>query len=108
MNMKNPSDFPSLPPWPTHNQLHEEWMKDPEFRREFEALQPEFELARQIIDARIQMKLSQTEIAERIGTKQAAISRIENFTANPSLAFLKRLASALDRTLEIRFVEKKV
>jgi len=83
-------------------------MKDPEFRREFEALQPEFELARQIIDARIQKNLSQAEIAERIGTKQAAISRIENLNANPSLDFLKRLASALDRTLEIRFNERKV
>lgn len=85
----------------------EEWerkiMKDPKIRREYEAMQPEFEIARQMIEARIKNKLNQKELAERMGTGQAAVSRLENATGSPSIALLKRLADALDKRLEIRF-----
>lgn len=86
---------------------HEEWkaelMKDPEFVREYEKLQPEFEIARQIIDARIKKKMTQKEIAKRAGTGQAVISRMEGANASPSLDLLKRLAEALGKKLVIQF-----
>ena len=47
--------------WITHKELKAEFMKDPEFRREYEALQPEFEIARQMIEARIKKKLNQKD-----------------------------------------------
>lgn len=87
----------------SHEELHREWMKDPEYVREYERLQPEFEIARQIIDARVRGKMTQGEIARRTGTGQAVISRLEGATARPSLDLLKRLAEALGKRLVIQF-----
>ena len=47
----------------THQDLHKEWMKDPGFRREYKKLEPEFQIARQIIGARIKQKITQAELA---------------------------------------------
>jgi ribosome-binding protein aMBF1 (putative translation factor) len=71
-------------------------------RAEYDKLQPEFELINAIIEARKDNGLTQTELANKIGTKQAVISRLEIGQANPTLDFLKRLATALGFKLEIR------
>ena len=86
--------------------LRNEFMKDPAFRKEYEALQPEMDIIRAILDARIRAGLTQTELSKKTGISQADISRLENGTRNPSLALLKRLADAMNMTLRIEFIPK--
>jgi ribosome-binding protein aMBF1 (putative translation factor) len=78
-------------------------IKEPGLRKEYEKLQPEFALIRTIIEARKEKGLTQKRLAEKIGTKQSVISRLEIGRANPSFNFLKRLAQALNTRLEIKF-----
>ncbi len=78
-----------------------EWMKDPEFRREYEKLETEYQIARQIIDARLKNKISQEELARRVNTGQAVISRLEGAHAKPSISLLQRVARALDTKFQI-------
>lgn len=87
-------------------QIHKEWMKDPEYRREYEKLEPEFQIARALIEVRIKKKLTQKEIAKRAKTGQAVISRIENMSQKLSLSLLERIAKALDARLEIKILPK--
>ena len=84
--------------------LTEELMQDPEFAKEYEAIQPEINITRAILDARINAGMTQTELSEKSGISQADISRLENRTRNPSLNLLKRLAEAMDSTLHIEFI----
>ena len=81
----------------------EEQLKDPEFKAEYDALEPEFAIIQAIIDARSNTGLTQKQLSERTGIAQADISRLENGNANPSLKTLKRLAAAMDMTLKIEF-----
>lgn len=81
--------------------VHRELMKDPEFRREYEKLEPEFQIARQIIGARIKQKMTQKDLAEKIGTGQAVISRLEGMNAKPSISLLTRVAQALKTEINI-------
>jgi len=85
----------------SHEELHKKWMKDPEYRREYEKLEPEFQIARQIIAARIKRKMSQKELAEKIGTGQAVISRLEGMNAKPSISLLARVAEALKTQINV-------
>ena len=78
-------------------------LKDPNLKAEYDRLQPEFAVIRAIIKARMRKGVTQEELAEKIGTKQSVISRLESGRANPSVAFLKKLAQALNTHLEIRF-----
>ena len=87
--------------------LKEGLMRDDEFRKEYEAIQPEMDITRALLDARIRTGLTQMELAEKTGISQADISRLENGTRNPSLALLKRLAEAMDSTLRIEFIPNK-
>jgi ribosome-binding protein aMBF1 (putative translation factor) len=80
--------------------------KDPEFVKAYHELDPEFAVIEAILRARLKRGVTQKKLAQRLKTKQSAISRLESGTANPSLNFLKRLAEALDSRLEIRLVSK--
>lgn len=80
-----------------------ELLKNPEFKKEYEALQPEYAVISAMIQARIKKGLTQKELASKIGTKQSVISRLESGTGNPSVAFLKKFADALDINLQIKF-----
>jgi predicted transcriptional regulator len=82
----------------------EEQLKDDEFRKEFEALQPEHAVIQAIIDARKESGLTQKELAEKTGIAQGDISKIEKGLANPSLKTLKRLALGMGKVLKIEFV----
>jgi len=84
-------------------EYHEEQMRDPEFAAAYRALGPEFQVAREVIRLRLQRGLSQEELAQRAGTGQPNISRLERGTINPSLHFLRRVAAALGAEVEIRF-----
>lgn len=85
----------------SHEELHKEWMKDPEYRLEYEKLEPEFQIARQIIGARIKQKMTQKDLAGKIGTGQAVISRLEGMSAKPSISLLTRVAQALKTEINI-------
>jgi transcriptional regulator with XRE-family HTH domain len=78
-------------------------MRDPEFAAAYRALEPEFQVAREVIRLRLQQGLSQGELAQMAGTRQPNISRLERATSNPSLRFLRRVASALGAEVEVRF-----
>lgn len=84
-----------------------EQMQDPEFRKEFEYLQPEFDVIRAMVNARTSQNLTQKELAERTGINQADISKLENGTRNPSLNLLKRLADGMGMRLKIEFIPKR-
>ncbi len=83
-----------------------EQLQDDAFRKEWEDIQPEMDVIRAIVDARISQKLTQKELAERTGIDQADISKLENGTRNPSLRLLKRLADGMGMTLKLEFVPK--
>ncbi len=86
------------------NVRFEDWsrekMQNPEFRAAYEALEPAYQLAR----LRIQRGLSQEQLAEKVGTKQPSIARLESGRSTPNLDFLRRVAAALDAQVEIRIV----
>ncbi len=86
--------------------LKDELMQDPEFKHEYEAIEPEFNIIKAMIDARKQSHLTQIELAKKTGIAQADISKLENGNANPTLALLKRLAEGMDMTLKLEFVPK--
>jgi len=85
----------------------EQQMKNPEFVKEYEALQPEMDVIRAIVDARASQNLTQKQLSERTGINQADISRLENGTGNPTINLLKRLADGMDMVLKIEFVPKQ-
>ena len=84
-----------------------EQLKDPAFKAEYDRQQPEFAVINAIIEARRNAGITQKSLAQKIGTKQSVISRLESGRANPSIAFLKKLAQALNSHLEIRFTNFK-
>lgn len=83
------------------SRLKEDLMKNPEFRLEYEKLEPEFQIARQMIGMRIKKKLSQQDLAKKAGTDQAVISRLEGMNAKPSISLLKRIADALGAPIKV-------
>ena len=82
----------------------EEQLKDPEIRKEYEALQPERAIIQAIINARRKSGLTQKELSKRTGIAQGDISKLENGKANPSLFTLQRLAKGMDMLLKIEFL----
>ncbi len=91
----------------TLDEYLDEQLQNDEFKKEWEDSQPEMDVIRAMVDARISQNLSQKELAERTGINQADISKLENGTRNPSLKLLKRLADGMGMTLKLEFVPKK-
>jgi ribosome-binding protein aMBF1 (putative translation factor) len=84
-----------------------EHMKNPEFRKEWHDLDPEFELLESMIKAREKSGLTQAELAKRIGTKQPALSRLERGGfSKATVETLKKIAKALDARLVIKLQTK--
>lgn len=78
-----------------------ESLKDPEFKKEWEASELEYQIRSMLIDARNEEHLTQKELSELSGIRQSNISRIENGNEVPSLSTLQTLASALGKRLKI-------
>ncbi|RYG94213.1 MAG: XRE family transcriptional regulator [Alphaproteobacteria bacterium] len=78
-----------------------EWSKDPAYREAYAALEEEFALAQQVIEARARAGLTQAELAERMGTSQSAVARLESGKSRPSVATLEKLALATGSRLRI-------
>ncbi len=91
-----------------HSQLKEKALKNKSVRKEYEALEPEFSLLREMLKARNEAGLSQADVAERMGTKPPAITRLESSLTSgrhsPSIATLKKYAEAVGCHLEIKFI----
>ena len=81
-------------------------MADPEFRAEFEALEPEYKLVAEIIRLRLAKGLTQEQLAKLLNTKQESIARLEGGCSLPSLSTIKKVAEALDAELEINLRPK--
>ncbi|OGM85111.1 transcriptional regulator [Candidatus Woesebacteria bacterium RIFOXYC1_FULL_46_16] len=84
------------------NKVKKELLKNKEAYKEYKRLEPKYRLISQLIGARIKKGLTQKQLAERIGTKQSAVARIESGNANPSLDFLKKITSALGSELIVQ------
>ncbi|MBQ2183866.1 MAG: helix-turn-helix transcriptional regulator [Lachnospiraceae bacterium] len=82
-------------------------MKDPEFAKAYVEMQPEMEVIRALIDARISQNMSQKELSEKTGIAQTEISKLENGTRNPSIKLLQRLADGMDMVLNVTFTPKE-
>ncbi len=85
------------------NELFEEWMKDPEFIKEYEALEEEFSLASALISARSHADMTQQDVAEKMETSQSYIAKLEGGTVSPTMKALKRYAAATGSRLKIVF-----
>jgi len=86
-----------------HKEVKKTLLQNPDVKKEYNNLDILYEIKKQVIKYRIENNLSQKELAEKIGTKQSAISRLENDDYNPSIEFLDKVANALGKKLEIRF-----
>ena len=83
--------------------LHKDWMKDPKYRREYQALDEEFSLTAAMIEARSRAGMTQEQVARRMKTTQAAIARLESKSGRPSTRTLQRYAKATGSRLRISF-----
>ncbi len=88
----------------TLSDVKSEWLRDSEVRAEYEALAPQFAIASAIIGARKEAKLSQAQLAERMGTTQSVVARLESGRVLPSMKTLLRVAEATGTKPEIRLV----
>ena len=91
----------------TFDDMLSKQLQDKELKKEYDAIQPEMDVIRAIVDARTSQNMTQKELAERTGINQADISKIENGTRNPSVNLLKRLAEGMGMVLKIEFVPKQ-
>ena len=91
----------------TFDDMLSKQLQDEEFKKEYEAIQPEMDVIRAIVDARTSQNMTQKELAERTGINQADISKLENGTRNHSVNLLKRLAYGMGMSLKIEFVPKR-
>lgn len=87
----------------TYRDFKKRVLADKEVRRHYELMRPEYEAWSKIIELRIKYKMSQRKLAEKMGTKQPAISRFENNLENPTVGFLSRAAAVFGKKLVIEF-----
>src|SRR5580704_15579909 len=88
---------------PRITELHKKWMKEPKYRKAYEALEEEFVLASAVIDVRNRAGLTQDELARKMGTTQPVVARLESGRFRPSMRTLERLAEATGSRLSISF-----
>lgn len=78
-----------------------ELLQNKEVAREYERLKPHYQLIAQLIEARIKKGLTQQQLAQKIGTKQSVIARVESGNSNPTFAFIEKITTALGSQLII-------
>ena len=91
----------------THKELKERALKRADVKSEYERLDEEFTLLDEFLKARAAASISQAEVAERMGTTQSAVARLESGRGkhSPSLATLRKYAHALGCRLDLRLVK---
>ena len=83
-------------------EIKSDMLKDEEFRSEYVKLKPRYEAIEQIIKARKEQNMTQSELAKRVGTQKSNISRLESGNYNPSLDFLVKVAESLGKDLIVQ------
>lgn len=83
-------------------EMKADMLKDEEFKTEYEKLKPRYEAIEQIIKARKEQNITQSELAKRVGTQKSNISRLESGNYNPSLDFLAKVAESLGKNLSVQ------
>lgn len=83
--------------------IRDRLLKNPNIKREYELLRAEYETIGKIIELRIKNKLTQKQLAEKIGTKQSAVSRFEKKMVNPTLYTLSQIAEVFGKKLVVEF-----
>ena len=95
----------------THREMVEVWKRDPAFQTAYEELETEYALLRELLQARQRAGLTQAEVAEKMGTKPPAVTRLETSLSDsrhsPTVATLKRYAQAVGCKLEVHLVPAK-
>ncbi len=95
----------------THRQMVEAWKKDPKFKAAYDELETEFALLRDLLAARRRAGLTQAGVAEKMGTRPPAVTRLETALStnrhSPALATLKKYARAVGCKLEVHLVPSK-
>ena len=81
--------------------LEKELLSDPEVKKEYDRLAPRYALISELIAARIKKGMTQMDLAEKLGTKQSAIARLEGGNVNPSLEFLQKIAQVMGYKLTV-------
>jgi ribosome-binding protein aMBF1 (putative translation factor) len=86
-----------------HDEVKKQLLQNPEVQKEYEELKVLYDIKHEIIRLRLEQGLSQKELADKINTKQSAISRLESGEYNPSIELLAKVANALGKELQISF-----
>ena len=81
--------------------VRRELLKNPEVKRAYDELEPEYKLAHSLIKARLAKKMTQAELAEKSGVNQVIIARLESGTANPTVGTVNRVANTLGKELKL-------
>ncbi len=81
--------------------IRKELLDDPDVRREYDALEPEFQLASSLIQARIGKKMTQAEVAEKAGISQVMVARLESGTSNPTVGTVNKVAHVLGKKFKL-------
>ncbi|MBO0906283.1 helix-turn-helix domain-containing protein [Jiella sonneratiae] len=84
-------------------EVAKEWFKDPKFVEAYDALEEEFAIAQALIGARVTAQMTQEQVAEKMGTTQAAVARLESGRRMPSTSTLRKYADATGTKLRIHF-----
>jgi len=87
----------------THEDVLRYFLKDPEIKKAYDALEPEYQVKRALIELRIRLNETQKELADKLDTKQAYISRVERGGVSPTVNYIAKMADALNADAEIVF-----
>lgn len=88
----------------THKEVLNEMLKDKNFKKEYDALAPRYEIVSKAIEMRLKNKMTQEDVARKIGTTKSNISRFESGNYNPTIDFLIKLSDALGKQLKVSMV----
>lgn len=83
------------------NELKRKLLRDKNVKAEYERLEPEYRLARELLKARLSKKLTQEQLAKKIGVKQEYIARLESGYANPTIETVNRVAKVLNKKIKL-------
>ena len=85
--------------------LLNERLQNEDFKKEYDSLEPEYELVKAFLEARKNADMTQSELAKASGVAQSDISKLENGNSNPTVKMLWRLADSMNMHLKIEFVQ---
>jgi DNA-binding XRE family transcriptional regulator len=85
----------------TFKQFEEEFLRDPAKKKAYDSLEIEFKIHSALVKARIEKKLTQKQLASKLGIAQSALARFESGRTNPTLSFLQKITSSLGLKITI-------